>query len=118
MSPEYGGTFFLYIDEKIYCFGMSDTMITALVAPAVLMVLGGIGFGFKWLMSRSDKKLDAKLQARNQERDEIKAKIASIEAKLEKTEADLRRVVMLVMSCKHEDCEVKAKVLAELNAGE
>lgn len=79
------------------------------------MILGGVGFGFKWLMSRSDKKLEAKLQARNQERDEIKAKIASIEAKLENTEADLRRVIALVMSCRHEGCEVKAKVLAELS---
>lgn len=93
---------------------MSDTLITALIAPAILMILGGIGFGFKWLMSRSDKKLDLELQARNQAREDILNRLSAMETKLEESQQRNVRLTRLILGCEHPECPTKAKLLNEL----
>lgn len=89
---------------------MSEAVLIAIITA----VAGGIGGLFTWISKRVDKKLEATLAERNQQRDEIRQKISSLETKVDATNEKLKKVVFLVMACEHPDCKVKHKVLEEL----
>lgn len=83
---------------------------------ALLVTIGG---GVKYMIIRNDKKKAdihaEEIEERNREREDIKERITNLESKVEKERKRNTRLIKMIASCEHQDCQVKGAALSELD---
>lgn len=84
---------------------MSDSILTYIIAPLVTAAIGGIGFIVRYYIKKRDEKHEEEMKERNQQRDDIKKKIA--ELKIENLQWK-----SALLGCDNPECPAK-KIVAE-----
>lgn len=72
---------------------MTETMITAILAPSIATILGGLGWAIK-------RKIDQTIKERDERRNKI-------EQRQDNMEKDLRTMQAMLASCDNPDCKVR-----------
>lgn len=97
---------------------LSVTIVTAVIAPVVIAIIGGLGAYFKWLMNRRDRRDEAKMIERDKTRSEIIARIEKLENELKTSEKRREWITRLVLRCTHPDCQVREELIKKLDSTE
>lgn len=78
------------------------------IIGAIAAALVTIGGGVKYLIERNDKKQMKII-------DGVNERISNLERKVEEERKKNERLIRLIAACTHEDCQVKKRLLNELD---
>lgn len=90
---------------------MSDNTYLYIISPIITALIGGVGYLVKKYIDSLEIKRDREIAERDKRRAEIEDRVSQTEMRLGRAEKSLKRVVKVVMECKHSDCPTKDKIL-------